>query len=233
MDTSYIQKAYDFAAAVLRSPRDFFAYLHTLPSSRHSPLELGLPWLSFGAIRELDRLLRPDHEVFEFGSGGSTVYLGQRAKRVVSVESHAAWLEQTQTALQRRGITNVEMQYHSLEANLGEFRTSGFFRAVNAQLWDVIVVDCYLGYGTGGQAKGMLRPYAFEMALNQVKPGGLLVLDDSWMFPELLKPPAGWLLKDFVGLGPCRWGVTSTAFYYRTVPAADTATAVDHTPAHE
>lgn len=227
MDTSYSRKIFNFVAAVLHSPREIFAYLRALPPTHRSPLELGLPWLSFGAIRELDRLLRPDHEVFEFGSGGSTIFLGQRARRVLSVESHAAWLEQTRTALRRRGIANVDLQYHSLEGDLTDFRASEFFRAVNAQLWDVVLIDCFLGYGTGGRAKGMLRPFAFETALNQVKPGGLLVLDDSWMFPEMLTPPAGWSMHNFVGLGPCRWGVTSTAIFYRAGPLAGSAVASD------
>jgi len=223
MDTSYSRKSIDFVTAALRSPRELVAYLRAFPPSHRSPLDLGLPWLSFGAIREIERLLRPYHEVFEFGSGGSTVFLGQRAKRVLSVESHAAWVEQTRIALRRREITNVELQYHSLEGDLTDFQTSTFFRAVKVQLWDMIVIDCFLGFGTGGKAKGMLRPFAFETALNQVKPGGLLVLDDSWMFPELHTPPAGWSMQDFVGLGPCRWGVTSTAIYRRPVPMTGTA----------
>ena len=61
----------------------------------------------------------------------------------------------------------------------------------------------------------MIPPAAFAAALPHVNPGGVIVVDDSWMFPELLVPRAGWEIHNFVGVGPSRYGVTSTAILRR------------------
>ena len=52
----------------------------------HSPLQDETPWITFRAIDWLDAFLKPDMDVFEYGAGGSTLYLAKRARRVVSVE---------------------------------------------------------------------------------------------------------------------------------------------------
>ena len=74
----------------------------------YSPLAAGVPWMTYKATRWLDRYLREDMSVFEYGSGGSTVFFAKRVHKVVFVEHDAAWHRQVSEALQRNGLTNCE-----------------------------------------------------------------------------------------------------------------------------
>ena len=51
-----------------------------------TPLKDGAPYVTFRAMEWLEGYLTPEVSVFEYGSGGSTVYLAKRVKTVVSVE---------------------------------------------------------------------------------------------------------------------------------------------------
>ncbi|HKO93603.1 MAG TPA: hypothetical protein VJU61_20760, partial [Polyangiaceae bacterium] len=56
-----------------------------------SPLGDEAPWIPFVARRWLARQLRPHLRVFEWGSGGSTLFLARRVAELVSVEHDAEW----------------------------------------------------------------------------------------------------------------------------------------------
>jgi hypothetical protein len=59
-------------------------------------LELGLPWWTYKAIREVEQFLDGRDgkaRVFEFGSGASTLWLAERAGEVQSVEHDEEWVE--------------------------------------------------------------------------------------------------------------------------------------------
>lgn len=214
MDTSYVQKVAALAGALLTAPREFPRYVAHLPLWRRQPLDLGLPWFSYGAIRYLEAHLRREHDVFEYGSGGSSVFFARRARRVLSVEQDAGWHAVVRARAAQLQLANLECELHPLaNDSLEAFRASRFSQRIQSSTWDVVVVDCYCGYAAAPY--GLIRPAAFADALASVRPGGIVVLDDSWMYPELLQPPAGWEVTDFRGTGPCRYGVTSTAIFRR------------------
>ena len=48
--------------------------------SNKSPLIDKRPWISFGAILFLEKILKKDMQVYEYGSGGSTLFFAQRVK---------------------------------------------------------------------------------------------------------------------------------------------------------
>jgi hypothetical protein len=75
----------------------------------------------------------------------------------------------------------------------------------------VIIVDGFCGFMTGPY--GALRPHCFRLALEAVRPGGMIVVDDYWMHPQLAELAPQAKLTVFEGLGPCRYGVTSTAIF--------------------
>src|ERR1019366_2881355 len=56
-----------------------------------TPLSSGVPWLTFRTIDFLTNCLRPDMTVFEFGSGGSTIFIARRVRTVVSIEHDPEW----------------------------------------------------------------------------------------------------------------------------------------------
>src|SRR4051812_14883663 len=63
-------------------------YLNHNVVSRRTPLDLEIPWFSYAAIDFLDAALRTNMTVFEYGSGGSTLFFAKRAKSVFTVEDN-------------------------------------------------------------------------------------------------------------------------------------------------
>ena len=68
--TRWLRLARSFATHPDYIPR----YLRDRAPERSSPLEIQLPWISYGAIDFLDGYLKPDMTVYEYGSGGSTLF---------------------------------------------------------------------------------------------------------------------------------------------------------------
>src|SRR5262245_52249641 len=69
------------------------------------------PWMTFASIAFLDGALRPDMRVFEWGSGGSTLFFSKRAKEVIAVEDDAEWAENVRRVCAERGYKNVTLEY--------------------------------------------------------------------------------------------------------------------------
>ena len=56
-----------------------------------NPVDGRTPWISFSAIELLKKITRPDMRVFEYGSGGSTMFWISRVKELISVEHDLSW----------------------------------------------------------------------------------------------------------------------------------------------
>lgn len=220
MDQSRTRKILDVAVALLREPTDAPRYLRMLPAWRKQPLDHALPWYSFGAIDRLKARLRPTDRVFEYGGGGSTLFYAQRTASVTVAESHAGWASVINDATRLGGFDNVSLALHPLDDdNADGYLTHSFFSCIeNGAPWDVISVDCFCGFRTGGRG-GALRPHALSLARRCLADNGCIVLDDSWMYPDEIAHQPGWIIENFAGLGPCRYGVTSTAIITRTTHA--------------
>jgi predicted O-methyltransferase YrrM len=87
------------------------------------------------------------------------------------------------------------------------FNDSSYLRALGDRLYDIIVVD-------GQEDMVQVRPECFWKAESCIKPGGLIVLDDSWRYPQVKAQNKAKLWKDYKGAGCCRRGVTSTCLFY-------------------
>ena len=107
---------------------------HLLPYLRHSlttksPLDLELPWWSLGAIRAIEEHLGQDHQVFEWGSGGSTLFLANRCQEVTTVEQNPEWLDKVGNALRKRKLANTTLLFRELNMeNREAFEFAGAVR---------------------------------------------------------------------------------------------------------
>jgi predicted O-methyltransferase YrrM len=98
-------------------------------------------------------------DVFEFGSGHSTVWFAQFAN-VVSVEHDKEWYNEVVAALADA----------SLEAKIHLVKEENIPNVINDyELFDLVLVDCW----------DFQRADAAMKAIEHVKPGGWLVMDDS------------------------------------------------------
>jgi hypothetical protein len=74
-------------------------------------------------------------------------------------------------------------------------------------MFNVIVVD-------GTEWTPNVRPICFRSAEEQVAPGGIIVVDDSWRYRQLRQRNRAKRFQIFESVGPARFGVTSTDVYF-------------------
>lgn len=182
-----------------------------------SPIGDEQPWMTFAAAEFLSGWLRKDMSVFEWGSGGSTIFFSRHAKQVLAIEHEPAWAEQVRAAITERKIANAMVEHLPPEldaavaardaadpavfASGGEqFRGQSFQRYVTSinqfpdASFDLVVVD------------GRARPSCLQRGIAKVKTGGMLLLDNAerrhYQRARALLDPAQWELHDFSGPGP-------------------------------
>jgi predicted O-methyltransferase YrrM len=174
-----------------------------------TPLDLEIPWFSYAAIDFLEKFVQPPLTVFEYGSGGSTLFFAQRAQHVTSVEDNPKWYEWVSRRLQQKGLSNVTLRL--CEFNFKDpagFEHSAYLHALPDERFDIIIVD-------GSEEWTQVRPACFQKAETRIKPGGIIVVDDSWRYPTFRKNHQARRFEVFQSVGPCRPGVTSTdVFFY-------------------
>ena len=141
------------------------------------------------AIGFLRRRIRSDWSVLELGAGRSTVWLARRAGRVTSLEDNEFWAEETQSRLHELGLENVEFRRLPVEAfgaEVGSLPDGSF---------DLVVVDFL-------EAPSTTRMDVLKPAMKKVKPGRLLLLDDSDRpgYAEAFDLLSGWRFRKFVGV---------------------------------
>jgi predicted O-methyltransferase YrrM len=184
-----------------------------------------LPWMTYPAIELLRRIARPGMAVFEFGSGGSTLWWRERVQRVVSVEHDEVWAKETGALARPAGLPcneqalgpylrHVEERTDTRTANGGasDRDYSAYLSALlehPAGTFDIVVID------------GMARNTAAVIAAEVVKPGGLVVFDnsdrDDYLVGYQALRAAGLARLDFWGPGPINPYGWCTSIFTRTL----------------
>jgi predicted O-methyltransferase YrrM len=210
MRGSKFVKALRLAAAHARQPRYARRYLANLFVP---PIASGLPWFTFSAIEFLEAWIKPHHEVFEYGCGGSTLFFAKRAKSVASVEHNAKWARSVTATALKRGLANVaiEVREAGREPPLAD---SPYCLALDRP-FDIVVVDGWaLGKCNEADRRAVQsRDACFRRAEQFVRPGGIIVLDDAWFDPDIAHRARD--RRVFSGTGPWRIGASRTdVFFY-------------------
>ena len=68
-------------------------------------------WISKPAKEQLEKMLKPNMEGLEFGSGCSTIWLARRVKSLVSVEHDKEWYNRVTKLIEQNNIKNVKLIY--------------------------------------------------------------------------------------------------------------------------
>ena len=211
-----LKREHPQAFSVVRLAKHFLAWQHSLKSGS-SPLKDQTPWMTFHATLFLERTLTREMRVYEYGSGGSTLFFDKRVLEVVSVEHDPVWAETVQAALDRENnrhshLRLVEAEPNELAANLDAadpeayvssdpaFRGRSFrnyaasIDAYPSAYFDVILID------------GRARPSCFKHAAVKTKTGGWLVLDNAeraeYRAIHASLNNEGWQKRDLAGPGP-------------------------------
>ena len=164
-----------------------------------------VPWLSYSAVRFLESLRTSDSTVLEFGSGGSTRWLSARFAAILAVEHDREWFElQEQPA-------NGALVLRECDGDWFNTKLPSPYLDVadDDSPWDVVIVD------------GMARQTCSEQVGRFVRPGGLVVLNDTHLSESIGAQEAlhqmglgridFWGFKPGIGIDTCT-SVYSTDF---------------------
>jgi SAM-dependent methyltransferase len=168
------------------------------------------PWIVPAAIGWLGRRIRPDWSILELGAGRSTVWFARRAGRVVSFEDNRFWVERTRERLEELGLGNVGLREVAVE----EFATE--VEALPEDSFNLVVIDFL-------ESPEVTRIDVLKQAMKRVRPGGLLLLDDSDRpgYAPAYELLAGWRERRFTGVKDEWPEACETTIFRRPVDGAD------------
>lgn len=127
-----------------------------------SEKECFFPWFVPDSVTELeDNLLKPNMIAFEWGSGKSTIWLARRVEYVVTVDHDKEWYDQVWRWVQEEELKNVNLAFIGLNEEYENFILK-FEHDFN-----IILID------------GRRRVNCITKAIDKLKPGGILVVDNS------------------------------------------------------
>ena len=145
-------------------------------------IALDVPWWTYRAIDRVDAFLRarPGANVFEYGSGASTIWLARRAASVHSVEHDEQWFHLMQSRIaQFEGITldhvpvdaqlSADPLFHSEKEGYAGKSFQAYASAISLtkERFDVIVID------------GRARSACLHLAEKYLADGGIIVFDNT------------------------------------------------------
>ncbi len=159
-----------------------------------------IPWYRYSAIDFLAERVRPDHRVFEFGSGNSTLWWGRHARHIVAVEHEPDWAEK----VRRSSPENVLLLETPLDTDGQYCRTP----ERTAGKYEIIVID------------GRDRVNCARRCLCSLTDDGVIIWDDSHRrrYRDGLDFLAehGFRRLRFTGLGPIAGNDGETSLLYRS-----------------
>jgi hypothetical protein len=154
------------------------------------------PWIGYAAIHFLSQRVRPEFEVFEYGSGNSTLWWANHVARVVSCEHNAKW----SAKMAQRMPANVQYIYEPLEGGKYPSTIAGF------RPFDIAMID------------GRERVACAQFAIDRLKPQGVILFDNSdreRYIPAFdLFASRGLRRLDFVSMAPISRVPVSTSIFY-------------------
>lgn len=196
-ETGLLPEAYQKAVENLQILLYLHGQLNTFKQNRPVDAQgTPIPWITYPAFEYLSQFDYAESDVFEFGSGNSTLFWARRARSVVSIETDKEWFE----TLRKGKPPNVQL---SLVEGADEF--SGNILKTG-RTFDVIVVD---------SAK-----HRYGAALNAAKAisaGGMVIFDNADWYPNSCRVlrDGGLLQIDFHGLGPVNGYAWTTSIFFK------------------
>lgn len=153
-----------------------------------------IPWYTYPAIEYLKQLDISDKNVFEFGSGNSSLFWAVKGKEVISVEHNNEWCE----IVSKNKLSNQQIVLFEKKQDY-----ISYIVKLNRK-FDIIIID---------------GKYRLECATNAIKcfkEGGMIILDNSDWFPETSEflRSHDLIEVDFSGFGPINNYTWTTSLYF-------------------
>jgi len=153
-----------------------------------SLFETNLPWITFDACEFLQKIIRSNWTVFEYGMGGSTTFFLSRVHNLHSVESSSEWYNKVVDQIKNSkdvGKWTSFFEIASLASRpVEEQSKSEPGSYISSDGFDykkyVEVISQYPdGYFDCVFIDGRARPSCLIKSRFKIRPGGWLILDDA------------------------------------------------------
>lgn len=165
-------------------------------------LDVELPWITYQSMDYIKSNLKNNSKIFEFGSGGSTLFYFKFACYLISVEHDCDWYLKVKSKIENINSDKyVELilkkpfkvlNENYLDVNPGDLRIyqeiykdyTSVIDSFPDDFFDLIVID------------GKARIEALKKSLNKLKPEGFLIFDnaDRKHYQNSLKSIESWLV---------------------------------------
>lgn len=188
-----------------------YTWLHSILANR-SAIKDALPWYTLPALQWLQAYVKPEMQVFEWGSGGSTLFFAKRARSVITIEHDLNWFKVLHD--QVKEYSNLE--YRHIPADAANEGDGSYYSASARATFKayVMAIEAYPDHSFDIVAvDGRARPSCVQHAVPKVRPGGILILDNSERYPEAYDNfDSTWSMFEFYG--PVAY--ERTGFFSRT-----------------
>jgi hypothetical protein len=128
---------------------------------------LPIPYYTYAALDWLMPRVKPTDEVFEFGSGWSTVWYGQHAREVVAVEHNPVWVNRVKAMVGSNVTLLLRTPSPPGASPRGGSEYCGALGQYPPKSFDIIVID------------GMERVQCAYGAPSRMRDDGIIVFDNS------------------------------------------------------
>ena len=151
-------------------------------------LEDEVPFVCFSLISFLKKNIEPNMRIYEFGSGGSTLFFAKHAYSVVSIEHDKKWRDLVSRAISLKKYNNCNIRL--IEPSIYSGAINKDFSNPNYYLSSDFADKSFLDYSMSIEdypdnyfdivlIDGRARPSCIKHSINKVKEKGYLILDDS------------------------------------------------------
>lgn len=198
------------AMHIARHPSDLTRNTQWLRQRTASTMWLRMPWWPYDAISWVAAALPLGARVFEYGGGGSTLWLADRGAVVTVAEHDGLWHRQLADSLP--SSVRLLLRPPAAEGTVTAASVSGFFDDYVAAITgepdgslDLVIVD------------GRARVECVRRAIPKVRPGGLLLMDDTdrTRYQPAIDLLSEWERHVFTGLKPGHRAPAQTSVWRR------------------
>jgi Methyltransferase domain len=195
---------------VARHPQELIRHPQWLRQRKMVTIALRVPWWPYDAVTWMATSLPRQARVFEYGGGGSTLWLEDLGATVIAVEHDEHW----HARLVGKIRPTTRLLFRPAEASGAVTSTAapGYFDTYVAAIdvepdgsFDLVVVD------------GRARVECARHAMPKLKPGGLLLLDDTdrTRYRPAIEMLGAWEHRIFTGLKPGERAPAQTSVWRR------------------
>lgn len=177
-----LKKSYIINGPVFKQAKFIFDYFKYNKNINKGPLDWQMPWTTIESIKFIQSKLNSEMKVFEYGTGGSTLFFCKSVYEIYSIEHDENWFEYLINKAEIKELRNLEIslvkpsiikepEFYETKHEK-RFFGYNFYNYVNSinkfpnDHFDIIMID------------GRARPYCLKKSFLKLKPGGYLIFDN-------------------------------------------------------